>query len=463
LKNKLTSMIYDVVVIGAGSGGLACARRAAQHGAKVAIVEKSRIGGTCVNLGCVPKKITFNASNLYSNFDDIKDYCFSNANPSLVTFDWRAFKEKRDVFIKKLNEIYLANLKQEGIELVKGEAKLDTENKIIQVGETEMKAKYIVIATGSHPILPKELDVPGCSRGETSDDFFQLTEKPDKVAIIGSGYIAVELAGMFRAFGSQVTIYCRQDRILTNFDREVACFLQEQLESQGIRIVKFSNVKEIKKHKSGRKQIVFKEEERNKEELDCCFDFCIWAIGRGANKVQITKGEKLKENVRGYYTVDEYQETNVSGIYAMGDVIGKFMLTPVAIKAGRYLADRLLAGSKLILEYEKIPSVIFSHPIMGFVGISEEEARKIHSNVKVYTTKFNSLYEVPMPKKIPTFLKLICVGEKEQIVGLHMVGRGSDEAIQGFAVAIKMGATKEDFDMTVAIHPTSAEEFVSMK
>lgn len=459
---------YDLIVIGAGSGGLACARRAARHGAKVALVEKAALGGTCVNAGCVPKKITFNAANIYSTLlYDTSGYCITPAhnatqngmpNHAEFKFNWEEFREKRDGYIRKLNGIYFDNLKKDGVELIHGEAELDAKNRIVNVAGIDLEGKYVVIATGSHALFPK--GVPNDHLGGSSDDFFHLRHQPKRVAIIGSGYVAVELAGIFNAFGSEVTIYCRQDRILTHFDAEVALFAQKQMEHHGIRILINSHVSRLDGQSENKVMLTFQEAERNQQ--DCCYDFCLWAIGRGPNVPKMSTST-LSLDEMGHIKVDEWHETSEKGVFALGDVTGRWMLTPVAIKAGRLLAEHLFNNGQLKMEYEIIPSVIFSHPPLASIGLSEEEARVQYSQVKVYRTTFNNLYEAVLVNKTGTFYKMICVGEEEQVVGLHMVGRGSDEAMQGFAVAVKMGATKRDFDRTVAIHPTASEELVTLQ
>ena len=459
---------YDLVVIGAGSGGMACARRAAKYGAKVALVEKGALGGTCVNLGCVPKKMTYNAANLYSSLlHDTLGYCIrpssssNNANALKWKFDWGEFKEKRDAYLKRLNGIYFDNLKKDGVELIQGEAELDPKERRVRVAGLEVVGKHVIIATGSHALLPS--NVPNAHLGGTSDAFFHLKQQPKRVAIIGSGYIAVELAGIFKALGSEVSVYCRQDRILTHFDAEVALFVQKQMEQQDIRILTKSNVSRLDPKESTKAgagvRITFEEEERNK--MDCCYDFCLWAIGRSPNMPKMDN--KLQLDKGGNVVLDEWQETSEPGVYALGDVTGQWMLTPVAIKAGRLLAERLFNNQPSArMDYSNIPSVVFSHPPLASIGLSEADARAKHPIVKVYRATFNNLYEAPLEKKAATFYKMVCAGEEERVVGLHMVGRGSDEAMQGFAVAIKMGATKKDFDATVAIHPTASEEIVTL-
>lgn len=458
-------MVYDLIVIGAGSAGLACARRAASHGAKVAIIEKSNLGGTCVNWGCVPKKITFNLSMLMDSIHLASEYKTGLDSCEISGFEWERFKNLRDDYIRKLNDIYKDNLIRDKVDIFNGAAKLDAQNKKVHLDNRILEGMNIVIATGSHPIIPK--DLPGYEHCSISDDFFKLTQEPKQVAIIGSGYIAVEMAGMFntlKRLGSsdKVTIFCRQDRILTHFDREVGCFLQKQMQEEGINIVFNSNVKEIKELKDGKKMIIFEEDGQNS-----CFDYVMWAIGRGPSIVPSISSNKANEfelDGQGHYKVNNYQETSIRGIYAIGDVVGKFMLTPVAIQAGRLLADRLFNNGKNIVEYENIPSVIFSHPYpLASIGLSEEDARKRYPLVKVYKSTFYNLFEVPLKKKTATFCKLVCEGTNEKVVGLFMIGRGADEALQGFAVAIRMGATKSDFDKTVAIHPTASEEFISMR
>lgn len=457
----------DYLVLGGGSGGLASARRASgMYGAKAIAVEVNRLGGTCVNVGCVPKKITWYAASIADTIKDSKPYGFdvSQGKP----FDWETFVNKRAAYVKRLNGIYEKNLNNDKVEFLHGLASfIDPHTVKVTLDdktEVDIKAKKILVAVGGHPTLP---NVKGSELGYTSDGFFELQKRPKKVAVVGAGYIAVEMAGMFHALGTETHLFIRQDKFLRTFDPMVQDKLVAEYERIGVHIHKNSSQSKIEDMGNGIKKIHYTE---NGKEGTLEVDSLLWAIGRSPEieklNLDIT-GVKL--NDKGHITVDDYQNTNVDHIYALGDVCDKgFELTPVAIAAGRKLADRLFGGVKdAHLVYENIPSVVFAHPTVGATGLTEPEARKKYGdeNIKVYTSSFTAMYYSMMEQddKAPTSYKLICAGKEEKVVGMHILGLGSDEIMQGFGVAIKMGATKADFDRCVAIHPTSAEELVTMK
>lgn len=449
----MTTKNYDYLVIGGGSGGMASARRAAKHGARVAVIERGRLGGTCVNVGCVPKKVMWHAAQLAHGFEDAADYGFRYDG---LEHDWLKLKQRRDAFVKRLNGIYANNLANDDIDLYDGLASFTGEREV-QVNDQTLTAEHILIATGGHPVWP---ETPGASLGIDSDRFFELEQRPQKVAVVGSGYIAVELAGVLNSLGSEVTMLLRRDHLLKEFDELLGNHLIELMQAQGVRLLFKTQAAELKQE--GDAVRVVYEDDREDEQ----FDALIWAIGRGPN----TQGLEIEQtgleaDSRGFIPVDAYQNTAVAGIYAVGDVTGAAALTPVAIAAGRRLSDRLFGGmSDRKLDYSNIPTVVFSHPTIGTVGLSEAEAREQHGDevVTVYTSSFNALVYGVMDHKQQTKMKLVCVGDEQRVVGCHVIGEGADEMLQGFAVAIKMGATKTDFDDTIAIHPTSAEEFVTM-
>ncbi|RBR11700.1 hypothetical protein FVER53590_13005 [Fusarium verticillioides] len=456
----------DFLVIGGGSGGLASAKRASgQYGAKVIVVEAKRLGGTCVNVGCIPKKITWNAANLAQSMRDAKAYGFSVEQRA--AFDWASFKEKRDAIIKKLNNIHERNLEKDGVEYIHGRARLVGKNesmiKLDYGTEIKVNAKKILLATGGHPAVPQ--GIPGAEHGINSDGFFELDHQPKKVAIVGAGYIAVEFAGMLNALGTETHVFIRHEKLLRTFDEMIQDGILSEYERVGIRIHKESKVENVTKT---RKLTLHYSDSTGQGKLED-LDTLIWAIGRtpevqglGLDVVGV------KQNERGQIITDEYQNTNVENMYSLGDVVGKIELTPVAIAAGRKLSDRLFGGEKFNtskLDYDLIPSVVFAHPEVGTIGLTEEEAEKEYGkdNIKVYKSSFTATYYAIMEDKGPSKYKLICQGGEEKIVGLHILGLGSAEILQGFGVAIKMGATKKDFDSCVAIHPTSAEELVTLK
>ena len=444
---------FDFIVIGGGSGGVATGRRAAQHGAKVLLIEEGRLGGTCVNVGCVPKKIMWHAAQLMHGFSDAEDYGFEAAKP---LHDWGKLVARREKYIRRLNGIYGSNLDKAGIEVIAGQASM-LDGKRVQVGDDIYSAEHILIASGGHPSWP---EIPGAALGTDSDGFFALESRPESVAIVGSGYIAVELAGVLKSLGTQVTLLLRKAHVVKAFDDMLGDCLLEHLQKSGIDVVTNTQVEKLTEAESG----VRAEFDTDRDAQT--FDSLIWAIGRSPN----THGLNLEiagidVDAKGYVEADKYQNTNVAGIYAVGDVTGRIELTPVAIAAGRRLADRVFGGmADRHLDYENVPTVVFTHPPIGTVGLSEAAARKKFGDeeVKVYTSHFTSLYYGVLEHKSPTDMKLVCVGKEEKVVGVHIIGEGADEMLQGFAVAVRMGATKQDFDDTVAIHPTSAEELVTM-
>jgi glutathione reductase (NADPH) len=444
---------FDLISIGGGSGGLACAQRAAEYGAKTAVIEPHRLGGTCVNVGCVPKKIMWNAAGVALSLHDAADYGF---DAEVRGSDWGALKRKRDAYVLRLNGIYERNLSAKGVVHVRGAARF-VDAHTVEVNGLRMHANHMVIATGGKPTLP---DLPGAEFGISSDGFFDLETRPQRVAVVGSGYIACELAASFQELGSQVEQFVRKDRLLTNFDVMLGKSLIREVRAQGM-IVHEQVVPVRVREDAGRKTLLAKD---GREFAG--FDCLLWAIGRDANVAGLDlekAGVALDDS--NYVTTDGFQNTNVAGVYAIGDVTGRAALTPVAIAAGRRLSDRLFGGKPdRHLEYSMIPTVIFTHPPIGTVGATEAEARAQYGDaVKVYVADFTPMYHAMTTRKSHTDMKLICVGPEQRIVGCHIAGAGADEMLQGFAVAIRMGATKADFDDTVAIHPTSAEELVTMR
>ncbi|MBS1270442.1 MAG: Glutathione amide reductase [Gammaproteobacteria bacterium] len=444
---------YDYLVIGGGSGGIASARRAASYGASVLLIEANRMGGTCVNVGCVPKKTMWNASAIAERLRDAPGYGFSLER---TDFDWAKIKHARDAHIARLNGIYHRGLDQSGVDKVEGYAHFESPGRIV-VNDFTYSAEHILIATGSRPIVPP---VAGAELGITSDGFFELEQLPKKVVTVGAGYIAVELAGVLRGLGAEVTMVLRRDAFLRTFDATVRETLMEASEASGIHFRRRSQVAALEKTNSGIG--VRLESGEHIQDVDCV----LWAVGRSSNSSNLQlERAGVETNGYGGITTDDFQNTNVKGIYAVGDVTGRKALTPVAIAAGRRLADRLFGQqSDAALDYENIPSVVFSHPPIGTVGMTEDEAREhFGDDIKVYSARFTNMYYAVLEHKIPTVVKLVTHGAEEKIVGCHILGDGADEMIQGFAVAVKMGARKKDFDNTVAIHPTAAEELVTLK
>jgi glutathione reductase (NADPH) len=447
------SQHFDLVAVGGGSGGLAVGQRAAEYGARSAVVGSGPLGGRCFNVVCVPKKVMWNAAHIAHAAADAADYGF---DIDLRGHDWRGLKCSRDAYVERLNGIYRSNLARRGVTLLEGRATLTGPNSIDIAGES-ITADHIVIATGGYPEVP---DVPGADLGITSDGFFALEDRPGRIVIAGSGYVAVELAGVFAALGSQVTLLARRDSVLRSFDLMLQEVLMEEMANAGIEVV--TGAVPVAVSGDPGHVTVGTADGRSFSDHDCL----LWAVGR----LPATRGLGLETagvalDERGFIPTDEFQATNVPSIYAIGDVTGREALTPVAIAAGRRLADRLFGGMPdRCLDYENIATVIFTHPPIGTVGLTEDEARRAYGDaIKVYTSRFVGLYNSMTRIKTGAAMKLITAGAEERIVGCHVIGHGADEMMQGFAVAIRMGATKADFDDTVAIHPTSAEELVTMR
>jgi len=445
---------FDYLVVGGGSGGIASARRAAEHGAKVAVFEPKPLGGTCVNVGCVPKKVMWNTAHLAQMLDHASEYGFSI---SAKDFDWSQVKSKRDAYVQRLNGIYANNLENSKVTHIKANAKFISANELEADGKT-YTADHILIASGGQPWMP---DLPGIEHTISSDGFFELTQQPKKVAVVGAGYIATELAGVLNSLGSNVTQFLRKDKLLRAFDHEIAEHVMALMQESGVTI-------KIKSEPTGfSKTVDNKISVHYNETQDTGFDAVIMAIGRKPNTNDLgldTAGVKLDN--KEFIENDIFQNTNVEGVYAVGDVSGRAQLTPVAIAAGRQLAERLFNNkTNARLEYENIPTVIFSHPPIGTVGLAEHQAVAEFGaeNIKVYRSRFINMHYALLEHKQPTLVKLICAGKQEKVVGCHICGEAADEMVQGFAVAVRMGATKADFDRTVAIHPTAAEEFVTLR
>ena len=444
---------WDLIVIGGGSGGLACAQRAADHGARVVLAEPGAIGGTCVNAGCVPKKIMYHAADLAHGIADAADYGF---DVRLAGHDWSLLKERRDGYVRRLHGIYLENLARRNVTLVRAGARLLGAGRVA-IGDGTHEAPHIVVATGGRPLVP---DLPGAPAGITSDGFFALARMPTSVVVIGSGYVAAELSGVFAALGARVTVAIRRERILRSFDEMLSRRLMAAMQADGIAIVDHAAVSAIRTGADGHR--VQLADGRRLDPHDCV----IWAIGRTPNTAGFGLAEAgVATGPRGEVTTDLRQDTSVAGIHAIGDVTGRAELTPVAIAAGRRLADRLFGGEPdRHLDYRLIPTVIFSHPPIGTVGLTEAAARAEHGDgVSVFQGDFMPLYHGITARRRRAEIKLVTAGPERRIVGLHVIGMGADEMLQGFAIALRMGATKRDFDDTVAIHPTSAEEFVTMR
>jgi glutathione reductase (NADPH) len=444
----------DYLVIGGGSGGLASARRAAAYGARVALIEAGALGGTCVNVGCVPKKIMWHAAEIAEELELAAGYGFDLLRRG---FDFTALRARREAYIARMRGNYAANLEKDGVQLIVGRGRLSGPGEV-RVGPQTLSAQHVLIATGGRPSLPA---ITGAELGSTSDGFFALEALPKRVLIVGAGYIAVELAGILCKLGSEVTLAMRHERPLRGFDSMLGEGLREALEQSGVRVLPGVVVTGVERGSADERRATLSDG-RTLPPVDALF----WAIGREANTAGLgLDALSVQLDLAGHVVVDEQQNTSASGVYAIGDVTGRATLTPVAIAAGRKLSDRLFGGKPdAKLDYDDIPSVVFSHPPIGSVGLSEADARKLHGDqVKVYTSRFTNMFHAVTEKKPLTRMKLVTVGAEERVVGVHVIGRGADEMIQGFAVAVKMRATKADFDRTVAVHPSAAEELVTMR
>jgi glutathione reductase (NADPH) len=445
---------YDLLAIGGGSGGLSAAERAAMYGKKAAVVEMGRMGGTCVNVGCVPKKVMWNAASIAQALRDARGYGF---DVLVNDFDWTQLVKGREGYIQGINDWYGTYLKDSNIDWLKGEARFVDAHTLEVAGE-HFTADHIVISPGGTPMVP---NIPGAEHGITSDGFFALTAQPRRVAIVGAGYIAVELAGMLNALGSEVDLLLRRQHFLATFDAMLRESLMEEMVNDGVNILPNINLERVERGADGKLTLT-----AQGGHILSGFDALIWAIGRAPNTAGLNlEAAGVAMDEHGFIPTDAFQNTNVPGIYAVGDATGRAPLTPVAIAAARRLGDRLFNNQpERHLDYENIPTVMFSHPPIGTVGLTEDEARERHGDaVKVYQTRFTPMYHALTDHKSKTAMKLVCVGALERIVGIHMIGHGVDEMLQGFAVALKMGATKRQFDDTVAIHPTSSEELVTMR
>ena len=446
---------YDYIVIGGGSGGIASANRAAMHGAKVILFEGKEVGGTCVNVGCVPKKVMWYGAQVAETLHRYAgEYGF---DVTLNKFDFARLKANRQAYIDRIHGSYERGFDNNGVERVYEYARFVDPHTVEVAGE-RYTAPHILIATGGHALYP---NIPGSEYGITSDGFFELDEVPKRTAVIGAGYIAVEVAGVLNALGSDTHLFVRKDRPLRTFDKDIVDVLVDEMAKSGPTLHTHANATEVVKNADDSLTISFDNGETIT--VDCL----IWAIGRAANTSGFgleKTGVKLTE--KGTIYSDEFENTSVPGIYALGDVTGKLDLTPVAVKAGRQLSERLFnnkADAKL--DYTDVATVVFSHPVIGSVGLTEEKAIAKYGpeNIKVYKSSFTPMYTALGDNRQPSTMKLVTLGDDEKIIGLHGIGYGVDEMIQGFSVAIKMGATKADFDNTVAIHPTGSEEFVTMR
>lgn len=444
---------FDLIVVGGGSGGLAGAFRAASHGAKVAMLEPALLGGTCVNVGCVPKKAMWFAAELAEQVQAARGIGFDV--PESTPLDWAELLVVRGAYIENIHAAYRRRLDAAGIALFPQHGRLCPEaGTVVTDAGLRWRAPNILLATGAHPIKP---GIPGADLAGVSDDFFALTAPPETVAIIGGGYIGVELASVLQALGSRVSLFVRQPRLLAAFDGEITAHLAESFRQAGIDLQLGRSVTGLR-GADGAVRV-----ETDDGQSHGPFAQVLFATGRAPN----TQGLNLDAagidiDKRGHVVVDEWQATSREGVYAVGDLTPQPKLTPVAIAAARRLMDRLFGGvSDSKLELPQVPTVVFAHPPVASVGLSEEAARAEHGDaVKVHRAEFRPMLQALSDGHRRCLFKLVCTGEDERVIGLHLIGPGSDEILQGFAVAMRMGMRKRDLRNTLAIHPTSAEEVV---
>lgn len=461
---------YDLFVIGAGSGGLAASKRAASYGAKVAIAERDLVGGTCVIRGCVPKKLMVYASKFAHYYEDAVGYGWSEVQPS---FDWQKLVTSVDNEVKRLSKLHISFLEKSGVELISGDATL-LDPHTIEVDGRKVTADKILIAVGGEAIRP---DIPGAEYAITSREIFLLPEQPKRFAAIGAGYIAVEFSGIMNGLGSEVTQFIRGDRFLRGFDEDIRSGVQDAMIQHGINIVPNSYVSKIAKVSDGLELTYLNKE--NNTEATITVDAVLIAIGRAPNlanlglentKVEIVQCDDPNlPNLHGYTVncaigVDEYSRTKEPNIFAVGDCTNRINLTPVAINEGRAFADTEFGNNPRIFSHETVASAVFSQPEAATVGLNESEAQEKYGEaVKVYRARFRPMYHSFTGKDEKVLVKLVVDSNTDKILGAHMIGENAAEIIQGIAIAVKMGATKKDFDATVGIHPSTAEEFVTLR
>ncbi|MEB3358160.1 MAG: glutathione-disulfide reductase, partial [Synechococcales bacterium] len=442
-------------VIGAGSGGIAAARRAASYGAKVGIVERDRLGGTCVNRGCVPKKLMVYASQFPKHFKAAAGYGWQLGERSL---DWTTMVTGVNNELARLNGIYQRMLNNSSVEILEGYGRF-VNDRTVEIGDRKVTAERILIAVGGEPILPK---IAGSEYLLSSDQMFSLPEQPKRAAVIGGGYIGCEFACILNGLGTEVYQILRGDRILRGFDDDIRNEVQAAMQNHGIQILTDTQVEGIERSEDGATTIKLGNAEVPSITVDAV---TLAAIGRRPLTDKLGLENAGVETISGYISVNEYSQTSVEHIYAVGDCTNNVQLTPVAISEGRALADTLFGGQDRKISYDNIPTAVFTSPEVSTVGLTEAEARERYGDdaIKVYRSRFRAMYYTIPDMDVKTLMKLIVHNETGKVLGAHMVGDYAAEIIQGVAIAVKMGATKADFDATIAIHPSSAEEFVTMR
>ncbi|MFZ6799950.1 glutathione-disulfide reductase [Undibacterium sp. Di24W] len=443
--------MFDLLVIGGGSGGVRAARIAAQKGARVAIIEGGDLGGTCVNVGCIPKKLYSYAAHYAEAFDEAPGFGWSiSEKPKL---DWERLKANRSKEILRLNAVYANLLHNAGVVIITGWAKI-TSQSTVQVNGVDYHTKTLLIATGGTPMLPR---IAGVEHVITSNDMFDLNAFPKRLLVVGGGYIACEFASIFNGLGAQVTQLYRGEQILRGFDDDVRQFLASEMRKSGVDLRMNSDVSSIVKSE-GALTVTLKD----MQEIEV--DTVLYAIGRIPNVQGLGLEENdIKQSADGAIKVDDRYQTSAPGIYALGDVTARIQLTPVALGEAMTLVDHLFGKNQMQMDYDFIPTAVFTHPNVATVGYSEFTAQEKYKKIRVYRSEFKALKHTLSGSTERSMMKLIVDDATDRVVGLHMVGADAGEVIQGFAVAMKAGATKAVFDGTIGIHPTAAEEFVTMR
>lgn len=440
---------FDLFVIGAGSGGVRAARMSASYGAKVAIAEDRYMGGTCVNVGCVPKKLYTYASHYRSDWSDSKGFGWQGETPA---FRWETLRDNKIAEISRLNGIYDDLLDTSGVTVFNGRATIKDKQTVL-VGEREITAKHLLIATGGWPFVP---EFPGSELAVTSNEIFDLERFPERILIVGGGYIALEFAGIFAGLGADTTLSYRGEIPLRHFDKDIREHLFQESQRH-ISMMMGSNVATITKSAAGL-EVAFTE--GNSLTVDCV----LYATGRQPNTKDLgLENMAVETSQNGAIKVNEYYETTEPGVYALGDVVGGIALTPVALAEGMVLASNLFKGTRNTVDYVNIPTAVFSHPNVGTVGLSEEQAREKADRISVFESEFRHLKHTLSGNPERTYMKLIVDSDSDRVLGMHMVGADAGEIIQGFAAAMHCGLTKAQLDSTIGIHPTAAEEFVTMR
>lgn len=442
---------YDLLVIGAGSGGVRASRVAASLGARVAVVEAGRLGGTCVNVGCIPKKLLSHAAHFSQAFEAAQGFGWQMPQ---ARFDWASLITNKDREIHRLNGVYDQLLAQAGVELINGRARI-TGAHSVAVGDRTLNARHILVATGGRPQMPA---IAGIEWAISSDQAFSLPELPRRVVVVGGGYIAVEFASIFNGLGAETTLLHRSARLLRHFDADLGSALATQMAHRGVQLRLERQIESIAKRDDG---LHLQLDNGQALVADCV----LFATGREPNTEGLgLEASGVQLDAKGAVVVDDGFTSSIPSIHAVGDVVDRMALTPVALAEGTVLAHRLFGGGdKAAPDYALVPTAVFSHPNVGTVGLSEARARELHGDVQVFKSSFRPLTNRLSDSPEPVFLKLVVAGADRRVVGVHMVGEEAGELIQGFAVALQCGATKAQFDATLGIHPTIAEEFVTMR